>query len=132
MNREGFSYPMIWQGIAFGMALIVVVGSLLPVPELHAPRYSDKIVHLSAYGFLMWWFGQVYPPARRWLVALGLVALGLGIEWLQSLTAYRSGDWFDGLANLTGVAGGWLFVLTPLGRVAHIMDAWLAQWAGDG
>jgi len=93
-----------------GIALVAAVIwlSLVPLP---APPivHGDKVEHLATYGVLMLWFMQLGGPMRRQTVtALALVALGVGIEFLQDLTPYRMMDPVDMLANTAGVALGWV------------------------
>ena len=39
-------------------------------------------------------------------LALGLVTMGFVLEGAQGLTTYRTPDWTDAAANLTGIAAG--------------------------
>lgn len=65
--------------------------------------------HLLAYGTLMLWFAQVRTDrAERWVTALLLLALGIGLELAQGLTDARSLSILDMAANTAGVALGWL------------------------
>lgn len=63
---------------------------------------SDKTNHVLAFlvlqvlGILSW-------STRPRLVATGLVAYGVLIELLQSLTGYRAADWRDVVADLLGI-----------------------------
>ncbi len=104
-----------WLAAAWSLLVVVLTLSLMPKPPaLPDVAFSDKYGHLLAYGSLMFCFGQLYP--RRWLVALLLVVMGVGVEFLQQLT----GRWFelaDMLANTLGVLSLWgLLHLTWLGR----------------
>ena len=93
-----------------GLALVATVVwlSLVPIPSPPV-AHADKVEHLGTYGTLMLWFAQLGGPARRRAVtAAALVALGVGIEFLQDLTPYRMMDPLDMLANTVGVALGWL------------------------
>lgn len=65
--------------------------------------------HLLAYGTLMLWFAQVRTGrAERWVTALLLLALGIGLELAQGLTDDRSLSILDMAANTAGIALGWL------------------------
>jgi VanZ family protein len=93
-----------------GLALVAAVLwlSLVPLPSPPV-AHADKVEHLGTYGALMLWFAQLGGQARRRAVtAAALVALGVGIEFLQDLTPYRMMDPLDMLANAAGVALGWL------------------------
>ena len=60
------------------------------------------------------WFG-LFIPLRRWLplwAALGL--FGLGIEFAQQTTGYRSFDRWDVLTNGVGAALGLALLAGPI------------------
>ena len=103
-----------WIALGWAGVIAVIVLSLIPAPpELIEIEEGDKIEHLLAYGSLMFWFAQVYLPVRaRWLVAVPLVAMGVGVEFVQGWTGWRLFSYADMLANTAGVAVGWL-VATP-------------------
>jgi hypothetical protein len=90
-----------WLGVAAALVL-----SLTP-PILNEPGHTDKIVHLSGYAVLMFWWAQLVVE-RRWRLALAVVAFGAAIELLQGLTPDRQPDVLDALANTGGVLLGWL------------------------
>lgn len=95
-------------------ALAIPALSLLPAPYfsqvgsivLVRIPHADKIVHAGLYGVLTGlMLGCATPPvpARRfWFTALAATAYGLLMELLQCLTATRTMDLFDGLANAAG------------------------------
>ena len=53
------------------------------------------------------WFLQLYPN-HSGLVLVGLSALGVVLEGLQSLSPHRSTELADALMNSTGVLIAWL------------------------
>ncbi|MDY7394585.1 VanZ family protein [Aureibaculum sp. 2210JD6-5] len=72
---------------------------------------SDKIGHLIAYFTLsMSWFYVFRNSKKKWVyIALSLVVFGMILEALQgTLTTYRTADWYDELANTSGVLLAWL------------------------
>ncbi len=84
--------------------------------------YADKIVHFTFY-FVAVILGSLYflslnNPWAKTLVkiiklALLLVVFGMVIEVIQgTLTVNRSGDVFDAMANSTGVAVGFIIILS--------------------
>lgn len=119
-------YQRLWAG--FGVLLIatIVALSLLAVPGPPGPPGIDKVSHLLAYGALMGWWGMVQPH-RRLAWAIGLVTLGLALEWAQSLTGYRSLDRWDAVANVTGIVLALALLATPLGRLLAWCDRQLAD-----
>ncbi len=103
--------------VGWGLIALVVMLSLLPV-EIDLSQGRDKWSHFLAYGVLMFWFGAIYTQRMRQLmIALALVGLGVGLEFLQRETGYRSYEVADMVADTIGVLLGWVVVLTPLGRI---------------
>ena len=102
-------YRPLWVAVGFGLIAAVIYLSLTPHPPEAGFEESDKFDHLLAYGVLMNWFSQLYAErGRRMGLALGFVAMGIALEWAQSLTGYRTADPVDALANAAGVIAGWL------------------------
>lgn len=75
---------------------------------------GDKIGHILSYATVMWWFVQLYPKSRYFLIGGLLIGMGLALEFVQGLTPYRHFDYMDSLANTTGVVIGWLLGATIL------------------
>jgi len=99
-----------WWLIAgwFGVASVIVLSLIPPPPELLGVENEDKFGHLAAYGVLMWWFAQDALAARRRAgVALGLIALGVALEFVQGWGGLRTFSVADMLADAAGVAMGW-------------------------
>ena len=90
-----------WLGVAAALVL-----SLTP-PVLNETGHTDKIVHLSGYAVLTFWWAQLVV-VRRWRLALAVVLFGGAIELLQGLTPDRDPDVLDALANTGGALTGWL------------------------
>ncbi|MCP3687282.1 MAG: VanZ family protein [Gammaproteobacteria bacterium] len=95
------------------MLIIVTVLSLMPVTG--DVGVSDKFIHLLVYACMSSWFSLI---ARRnqsllWIL-VGLVGFGLLMEFLQGLTAYRSAELGDAIANSIGVLLGLGAYFTPL------------------
>ena len=109
-------HPRLWIALWSLAILLVIAVCLLPssdLPEL--PDNSDKIEHLLSYFLLASSAVQLFLRGRGlWLAAVGLVALGVGIEVAQgAFTSDRSADPFDALANTVGVLLGMATALTP-------------------
>ena len=106
-----------WMALWAAAVLGVVVVCLIPPPPLPPlPDNSDKLEHFAAYFLLAAGAVQAFRRGRvlAW-VGVALVALGVCIEFAQSaLTANRSADPFDALANAVGVAAGLATAFTPL------------------
>ena len=104
-----------WLGVATALVL-----SLIP-PFLNERGHSDKIVHLSGYAALMFWWAQVVVR-QRWKLAVAVVLFGVAIELLQGLTPNRQPDVLDALANTGGVLLGW-FVARLLPNLPAVLAA---------
>jgi hypothetical protein len=77
-----------------------------------------KLGHLLAYGWLMLWYAQLYPAiGSRIAIGIALIVLGVGLEYAQGMTGYRSFAYSDMRDNVIGVAVGLALAATPLGGV---------------
>jgi hypothetical protein len=120
-----YRYGSVWLALGWAMVIATLVASLIPAP-IDLSEGRDKASHLVAYGSLMFWFGMLYPGLRRQApVALGFAAMGVGVEYLQWLTGYRSFEVADMLANGVGVVLGWGLAQTPLRRMLLWVEAHL-------
>jgi VanZ family protein len=96
--------------IALGWAWVAAIIwlSLTPSPPKVDFQQSDKLGHFLAYGSLMLWFCVLYAAAKiRIAYAVGFVAMGVGLEFIQGMLGYRTYEVFDMLANTIGVLLGW-------------------------
>lgn len=111
-----FRRPWAWSGLWCLAVAVVVVASLMPVPQLVSlPSGTDKVEHFLAYAALAAGAVQLYT---RWPSLLGaglaLVLMGVGLEHAQGvLTATRMTDRWDALANTFGVIAGLATQLSP-------------------
>jgi VanZ family protein len=107
--------PRLWLGLWIAAIVALVVVCLVPLDSLPPlPENSDKVEHLLGYFLLAAAAVQLFGSRRALsLAALGLVALGIGIEIAQGYTAYRSSDLADALANTLGVLLGMATAVTP-------------------
>jgi VanZ family protein len=83
--------------------VLVVVQSLVGRTEASLP--VDKILHFSGYCILAIVFVLGLRPRLFVPALIGLIAVGVGIEYLQPLNG-RTFDWSDAAANTLGVAIG--------------------------
>lgn len=106
----------------------VVYGSLQPDPPLIMPGNFDKVEHFAAYFVLAAWFAGLYPKSRYWRVAVGLLVLGIGLEWLQgAMELGRAPDVLDMAANAAGVAAGLVLAFVATGTWAQRVESWLSS-----
>jgi VanZ family protein len=97
----------LWQAGGWLGVIITLVVSLMPPPINEGGAHADKIIHLTGYAVLTFWWAQLIIQ-RRWRLALAVVLFGIAIEGLQGLTPDRQTDALDVLANSGGVLLGWL------------------------
>jgi VanZ family protein len=115
--------------IGWMLVILVVYLSLTPhPPEPMRFENADKFEHALAYAALSFWFCHIYSSViSRLLVIAALVGLGVGLEYVQGWTGYRTFDVMDMLADGAGVLLGWMLVLTPLMRVLADVERRLAR-----
>jgi VanZ family protein len=90
------------------MVAAIVFGSVMHSPPSLGFEQSDKLEHIGSYGLVMFWFCQLYAARRaRLAYALGFVALGVALEFVQGWLGYRDFELADMLADTAGVAFGW-------------------------
>lgn len=117
--------PRVWMALWALAVLVVIVACLIPPPPIPLPENGDKGEHFLAYFILAGSAVQLFRRGRPLLwVALGLVLMGIGIEFAQgALTSNRSADPMDAIANTIGVLAGMGIALTPLRDI-------LLRWRG--
>lgn len=115
--------------ISLILILVVIYLSFFKPPSVEAAKIPglDKVVHFCMYGGLsgMLWIEFLRshnrydsPMWHAWIGAvLCPIAMSGLIELLQQYcTSYRSGDWFDFIANSCGVIAATLiafFIIRP-------------------
>lgn len=107
-NKNGFlRYHSWWLALGWVWIALVIYLSLTPRPPEIDLIAGDRIGHVLAYAFLMLWFAQLYRPRPiKFAIALGLVGLGIAIEFAQEQTGYRAFELADMGADAIGVATG--------------------------
>ena len=115
-------YLRVWQAVGILFIISAFAVSLGPYPVRSSIHNLDKYFHAATYAGLAYWFMQLNFRRRYIRVAVGLVAMGILIEYLQSFTRTRTADVYDALANTLGVAVGWAITLTPAGRLLEVID----------
>ena len=116
-----------WLLLGWLLVLFVVYLSLTPDPvqlPMAAAWDADKFGHSLAYAALMSWFANLYEvPTRRIQFAVGFVALGVGLEFAQRWTGYRSFEVADMAASAAGVAVGWVLAPPRIPNYLHLAEA---------
>ena len=107
-----FRARKLWLVVGWLLVLLVIFLSLVPVPVEVPVEGGDKFGHVTAYAALMFWFANLFETVnRRGILAIGFVALGIALEFVQGWTDYRTFELADMAADAFGVAVGW--VLAP-------------------
>jgi hypothetical protein len=120
-------FRSIWLACGVALVLAVIVGSLEPGAPSLVPGH-DKIQHALAYAVLMTWFAGILEHRRHIPAGLALIAMGIGIEYLQGLPAIgRDREWLDALANSAGVAIGLGLAWAGLAGWSQHVESWLGS-----
>jgi VanZ family protein len=102
-----------WRHKVFvGYVLVMVVVFLLPVPPTPVDEFSyvDKLVHFGIFlGFALLFYLDRHQGA--WKTFLIATAFAGGVELLQGILPYRSGDWLDFAAGAAGAGVGAVLLL---------------------
>jgi VanZ family protein len=113
-----FRFPHIWLGIGLLLVALLIGASFMPnfSPAIYFEGI-DKVGHFVAYLAVTCWFSLLFTRGRdRWVVALGLVVLGAGLEYLQRFSASHVFEYADIGANAAGVLCALLLAQTRFSR----------------
>jgi VanZ family protein len=104
-----------WLALWLFAVTVLVVVCLLPSPDLPNLHVSDKLEHAAAFALLAGSAVQLFERRALLMVAIGLLALGAGIEFAQALfTTTRAMEAADVVADTVGIVVGLSVALTPL------------------
>ena len=108
-------FRFVWLVIGYALITLVFYLSLTSQPvnvKLGLP-FADKFSHAFAYFVLMAWFAQIYHDKfQRYMIALGLIFIGVFLEFLQGFDPARMSEFADMVANTTGVVLAFYLTLT--------------------
>lgn len=117
-----------WLGLGWAAVVFAIVVCLVPVTKLPNANLSDKTEHFTAYLLLSLWFAGIYPRTRYWVIASGLLALGVLIEFAQgAMHLGRHADALDVVANSTGIIAGLTLSWLGLGGWAQWVELLLSK-----
>jgi len=93
--------------VSIGLTITILYLSLFNISETKVDisiKNIDKLFHATAYFFLTFsWFLAYRHQNKKNIILIACIIFGIIVEILQStLTSYRTGDFFDILANVTG------------------------------
>lgn len=119
-----FGLRRVWQAVGMLLVAFVIYLSLTPRPLEIPVERGDKLGHMLAYATLMFWYAQLYVRlGARMRVGAAFVAMGIGLEFVQRLTGYRSFEVQDMLASATGVVVGWIAAPPRSPRLLEYLEA---------
>lgn len=111
--------------ITYGIitVLFIIIGVYLDISHIHVPNGIDKIAHFIAFflatSWLMFLITKLLPP-KFFPQLIVILFLFLGVfaafaEKIQNITADRSCDSLDWMANIAGIMlAGLVFYLTSI------------------
>ena len=107
-------YAVRWQLASLLMLTTVLTAALMPAvwwwsdktKALSWFEHFDKWLHGITFLVLSIWFSGLYRKGAYWKLGLGLLAFGLFIEACQAMVSYRTADWIDVVADVTGIIIG--------------------------
>ena len=117
--EAGLRLRRLWLFIGWVLVMFSVTVSLndggLPVVS---DNINDKLVHMTGYGGLMFWFAQIYFQNKSRLIAAALlITMGVVLEFIQGATGIRVFEVADMVANTAGVFVGGLLALMGLDKI---------------
>jgi len=121
-------FPRLWLGLGWAAVVFAIVVCLVPVTKLPNANLSDKTEHFTAYLLLSLWFAGIYPRTRYWVIASGLLVMGVLIEFAQgAMHLGRHADALDVVANSTGIIAGLTLSWLGLGGWAQWVELLLSK-----
>lgn len=92
--------------LGWAAVLVIVVATLSPIEARpHMPMLSANAERFLSYFAASAALAFAYPR-RRWLVLTGIVAVAVGLEWLQTWEATRHGLPRDAVVKIAGAVLG--------------------------
>ena len=127
-NIRKLKFLKLWFTLGWLLVSLVIFFSLSPSqPDTTVFSHSDKVAHILAYAFIMLYFGCIYLPGGTYRrLGIGFILMGFVLELIQGLIDYRTMEYLDMLANLTGVLIGWLSSKTSLSSILIYSETRLA------
>lgn len=122
-------FPRLWLSLGWIAVALAVVVCLAPIDKLpQPPSLSDKTEHFLAYLLLSVWFAGIYQRGHYWIIAVGLIVMGILIELAQDAMGLgRRADAYDVIANCSGVLAGLLLCWFGLGGWMQWFEALVSK-----
>ncbi len=129
MSIQHLRFKRLWIAVGILMVLLVAVASIISIPTpVKVLMLQDKVMHTLAYASLMGWFSQIYRhDLTRLIIVVGLVSMGIGIEFVQGMVPSRQFEILDMIANTSGVVLAWALAYTWVGNVLPWFESLLCR-----
>jgi VanZ family protein len=123
-----FRYAKLWLTLGWLLVGLIIFFSLWPRPPQPLEfEQSDKLYHVIVYMTLTLWFANIYPQRSSQLqLSLGFFVMGVCLELLQGMTAYRTFSYIDMLVNGLGIILALYLAKTRLATYLLRLDTWLS------
>ena len=93
---EELRYRRLWVAVGVGLVLFVIYESLTPHPIDAGEVGGLSFGHLLAYLTMTLWFCQLFEGwVARLMIATAFILMGVGLEYAQGMTTYRTFDIAD-------------------------------------
>ena len=127
MVEASLRFLLLWRVIGLLLVALVIYESLCQHPVEITLDSGDGYGHGMAYATLMFWFAQLsYRRGARIALAVLLMMLGVGLEFAQRLTEWRTFAVSDMAADAIGVGIGWIAAPPRLPNVLRRVEkCWL-------
>lgn len=125
-----------WRFASVMGLLLVLIATLVPSEWLWPDdaagllEIGDKWLHGIAFMLLSIWFCGQYRRSSYWRIVAGLVAFGVLIEICQRAVSYRSAEYLDLAADVTGIAAGLGVAMAGAGGWSLRFEGWLGNRIG--
>jgi VanZ family protein len=119
-------FPRLWLGLGWFFVALALFFCLIPGGIPGTADVNDKLMHVLGYVALTIWFTGIYPRSRYAVIALSLLAMGIGVEILQGvMNVGRVAEVRDVVADAIGIAIGIAVSFALLGGWAQRVESWM-------
>ena len=128
-KMKKLKFIKLWLFIGWIQIGLVIIFSLIPSPsDIPDIIGLDKLMHFSAYAFMMFWFGLCFFPGRTYnRIGYAIIIMGVFLELIQGKIGYRSMSYFDMTSNALGVSLGWVLARTRISSALVYIENSLAD-----
>lgn len=126
-------YAPRWRSASIVLLLAVLLAAITPAVWFWPDRIQmaswlgtfDKWMHAVTFAVLAIWFAGQFRPRSYWRIGTGLLGFGLLIEICQRMVSYRTAEWLDVVADVTGIIVGLAIATLGIGGWSLRVESWL-------